>query len=156
MALSIYSIQLFDTNTCTSRTFVDSSVRKYFCACGMFAHGSKEREREREREMPFLSHTSTLYVSYSFTKIHRLVLNKAMCNWEIYAIPCYAEFQNSDWGKSNGNKLYLRKHRITGKLKRNYGISAINGITRNYPEITKRTGNFGQNPIKFRSKDIKV
>ena len=32
-----------------------------------------------------------------------------------------------------------------------YGISAINGITRNNPEITKRTGKSGQNPVKFQN-----
>ena len=70
-----------------------------------------------------------------------------MHNCVIYAIPCYAEFQNSRRWKFNGNILYFSKPRITGKFNGNFnGILVINGINGNNPEIPKFNVNSGQNP----------
>ena len=64
--------------------------------------------------------------------------DKAMRNWEIYAIPCYVEFRNSGWQKYNGNKLYFHKPRITWKFNGNFnGITEFLLLTE-LPEITRK------------------
>ena len=60
-----------------------------------------------------------------------------MRNWEIYAILCYAEFRNS--GIPTDRNL-MEINCTSENLE----------LRGNLTEITKRTGNFGQNPVKFR------
>ena len=76
-----------------------------------------------------------------------------MRNWEIYAIPCYAEINcTSQTLELPGNLTEILTEMINGNCTGNkYGTSAINGISGNNPEITKRTGNSSQNPFKFQN-----